>query len=310
MPRVQLIGVPFNSAGKTGGVADGPHALRQVGVGEAFRQAVPVDDVGDLRLLPASPKRQPRSGLRNESTLVHMVGAVHEQVLAAYRTHHVPVLLGGDCAILLGALAAARDHADGPVGLVFVDGHEDAWLPHASTTGEAADTELGMALSVPGSGAATGMPAELAALLPLVEARQVAVLGVRDAQELDKAGVPRLTRTHPQIWLRTDRDLLEGDLDRHADEALAHIRRAAPGWWLHTDLDVLATDALPAVDYPQPGGLQWSHLTELTRRVLARPGCLGWTLTIYNPDLDPEGVHGRRICAYVADVAGALAERA
>ena len=31
-------------------------------------------------------------------------------------------------------------------GLLFVDGHEDAWPPSASPTGEAADCELGLAL--------------------------------------------------------------------------------------------------------------------------------------------------------------------
>lgn len=31
-------------------------------------------------------------------------------------------------------------------GLIFVDGHEDAWDPHRSGTGEAADSEIALAL--------------------------------------------------------------------------------------------------------------------------------------------------------------------
>jgi arginase family enzyme len=45
--------------------------------------------------------------------------------------------------------------------------------------------------------------------------------------------------------------------------------------------------ALPA---PQSGGLTWEQLTEITSAALASPGCAGWSVCIYNPDLDP----GRR----------------
>jgi len=49
-----------------------------------------------------------------------------------------------------------------------------------------------------------------------------------------------------------------------AESAARDLRAEAPVWWLHTDLDVLSTEALAAVDYPQPGGLSWDQLTEVT----------------------------------------------
>ena len=36
---------------------------------------------------------------------------------------------------------------------------------------------------------------------------------------------------------------------------------------------------------------------------LAHPGCVGLTVTIYNPDLDPDGRHAARIAAFVATLA-------
>jgi arginase len=59
-------------------------------------------------------------------------------------------------------------------------------------------------------------------------------------------------------------------------------------WWLHTDLDVLGTDDFAAVDYPQPGGLTWPQLNQVTSAALAAGGCAGWSVCIYNPDLDPD----------------------
>jgi arginase family enzyme len=35
-------------------------------------------------------------------------------------------------------------------------------------------------------------------------------------------------------------------------------------------------------------------------------GCLGATVTIYNPDLDPDGRQARRIVQFVARLAGSL----
>ncbi len=47
--------------------------------------------------------------------------------------------------LLLGAMVACGSPF-GRVGLRFVDGHQDAWDPWAWPTGEAADSELGLAL--------------------------------------------------------------------------------------------------------------------------------------------------------------------
>jgi arginase len=67
------------------------------------------------------------------------------------------------------------------------------------------------------------------------------------------------------------------------------------------------TEALGAVDYPQPGGLDWDQLGELTAAALAVPGCAGWTVAIYNPDLDPGGRQVGRIVDWAAVTAERLA---
>jgi arginase len=71
---------------------------------------------------------------------------------------------------------------------------------------------------------------------------------------------------------------------------------------------VLATADLGAVDYRQPGGLSWRQLREMTEAALAVPGCAGWTVAIYNPDLDPDGGQAARIVDYVVGAAAQLAD--
>ncbi len=91
---------------------------------------------------------------------------------------------------LIGGLAGCLD-VDGVVpGLLFVDGHEDAWPPHASTTGEAADMELGWLL---GRGL-DGLDEALRSEIPRLATERVAILGPRDRSEILSAGVEPLGR--------------------------------------------------------------------------------------------------------------------
>src|SRR5215470_4573505 len=277
-----LIGVPANSSGTVDGVARAPAVLRQRGLATALARHPGFTDAGDLALPVPVPVRGP-SGLLAEDALVAMIRQVALAVGAARGRGRFPLLLGGDCPVILGALAALQAEAGQP-GLLFVDGHEDAWPPRASPTGEAADCELGLALRLFDGDLAPG----LRAVLPRILAGNVIAAGPRDGGELAAAGVPSLAGR-----LRA--------LIRPAELAAGGAAAALPApWWLHTDLDVLATTELAAVDYPQPGGLTWPQLGELTSAALATPGCAGWSVCIYNPDLDP-GLDGAdAIIGYLA----------
>ncbi len=67
--------------------------------------------------------------------------AVREAVMRRER----PLLLGGCCALVPGALAGVRDAIGANVGVAYVDGHVDVYDGTTSPTGEAADMPLGVA---------------------------------------------------------------------------------------------------------------------------------------------------------------------
>jgi arginase len=284
MPRdVVLIGVPANSSGTLAGVAGAPTVLRQRGLTAALASRPGFTDAGDLALPAPQPGRGP-SGLLAEDALITMIGRVREAVSAARRSGRFPLLLGGDCPVILGALTALQAEQDQP-GLLFVDGHEDAWPPRLSPTGEAADCELGLALRLFDADLAP----RLRGVLPRIRARDVVAVGPRDGDELAAAGVPTLAGQ-----LRA----LIRPAELAASGYSAPVCLRAP-WWLHTDLDVLATSELTAVDYPQPGGLTWSQLSDITSAALAADGCAGWSVCIYNPDLDPGRGGADNIISYI-----------
>jgi arginase len=297
--KFDLIGVPYTSAAKPGGIATAIRVLREAGLVESVGRSGDVRDGGDLVLLEGTGMRG-ASGLLNERALGRLVTATREAVARALERGRLPLLVGGDCPVLLGALAAGRDDGREP-GLLLVDGHEDAWPPDRSQTGEASDSEVAIAL-----GRVRGLPRPLDDLMPLLAPQRVAMLGPRDRRELDEAGVESLAGAI--ALFRDDVAVRASGAPASAREAVATLAAGSSSFWLHVDLDVLRTDDFPAADYLQPGGLGWDELLDIATPALADPRCFGCSVVIYNPELDPERTSAGRIVRFAADlVAGAPA---
>lgn len=300
---IQLIGAPFDGFGRVGHQARAAEAVRDAGLESAFGTR----EVGrsDFALPPADPGRAAGSGLMNEAALLALAEALREHVAAALAAGRFPIVYGGECSVLLGAVSALRDH-NGRAGLVFVDGHEDTTPLDVSPDGEAANMEVGLLLGITGQLA----PARLRRHLPALETKALAMLGPRDHALRRTLNLASLADCG--VLFRSCQ-AIAADPAQAAREAVAHVRHSAPAWWLHTDLDVLAQDIFTAGRVPddedEPGGLDWQQLTELTRTAFECGGCAGWSIAIYDPEQDPDGTEARRIVQYVTDAAGSLPDR-
>jgi Arginase family len=178
-----------------------------------------VEDEGDMTLKGPSGVRGP-SGLLNEEALDHLVERTHATVHSIRDRGRIPLMVGGDCPVLLGALASIGP-GTGP-GLVMLDGHEDAWPPSLSETGEASDSELGIAL-----GLISDLSPTLAAWTPLVAGPRVALLGPRDSDEIAKRGGTPVA-PHVALFL-DDRSVTARGPERSAVEALERSGKVSSG---------------------------------------------------------------------------------
>ncbi|HEX7278364.1 MAG TPA: arginase family protein [Solirubrobacterales bacterium] len=286
----ELTGVPYTSAREPGGIAEAIEALRGRGLAERLANAG-VEDAGDLVLGEPSGERG-AGGLLNEAALTELFEASKARVGEARRRGSRPLLVGGDCPVLLGPLGALRAAGKRP-GLVMIDGHEDAWPPARSDTGEGSDSEIAITL-----GRVPALPAPLAEAVPLLAPGAIAQLGPRDLAELGEAGVPSLRGELACFASGEEVASAEESAEVLARRAIETI--AADCFWLHVDLDVLATAEFGAVDYPQPGGLDWRALDRLSLTAARDPRCRGASVVIYNPALDPDRGDADRLIDYLA----------
>src|SRR5438477_12500123 len=87
-----------------------------------------------------------------------------------------PVVLGGDCSIVLGSMLALRRR--GRFGLLFIDGHTDFYQPEANPNGEAASMDLAFV-----TGHGPPMLTDLEQRAPLVRAEDAVAFALRDEDE-------------------------------------------------------------------------------------------------------------------------------
>src|SRR5687767_101541 len=84
-------------------------------------------DAGRIPPLPYSPTKEPITGFKNGAAIPVFSEALAEKVKATIEAGYFPLVLGGDCSILLGNMLALRQL--GRYGLLFLDGHHDYCYP-------------------------------------------------------------------------------------------------------------------------------------------------------------------------------------
>ncbi|MFW6089009.1 MAG: arginase family protein [Gemmatimonadota bacterium] len=268
-----------------------PRALRDRGLVERLHAR----DLGAVEPPPYRDFVRPAGGVRNEREVADYSMLLAQRVASALRGDAFVVLLGGDCSIVLGALLGAASGGRGRPGLAYVDGHADFATPATSRSGSAANMCLAMAV-----GRGDMELARLGNTRPLVDERNVALLGRREDPDEQFSGEALLARS--AILDLPVRELRESGPAAAADRALERLTDATDGFWIHCDADVLDPAVMPAVDSPEPDGLNLDELVALLRPLAQHPRALGLQLTIYDPRLDPDGACAGRLAAVLERV--------
>ena len=194
MPRYAILEAPsaLGHVPEHRGVERAPAVLLEAGLadGLAARRA------GRVAAEGYSAERDPQTKIMNPGALSNYSPLLADAVSAVLDAGEFPVVLGGDCSILLGSMLALRRR--GRYGLLYIDGDADFYQPQANPLhGAASASDLAFA-----TGRGPDIVADIEGRQPLVRDDDVVVFASRDAADRERRGCQPL----PQGLLVVDRD--------------------------------------------------------------------------------------------------------
>lgn len=211
-----------------------------------------------------------------------MTAAVQRTVAGLLEAGKIPVLLGGEHSISVGAVRAMKERYPG-ISVLQLDAHADMRESYQGT---------------PFSHACAGR--RMAELCPLTQVG-IRSMSAEEAGFLKRGTVKSYSAdvlSGTGAWRKKIRGNLAGDL------------------YISLDLDVLDPSVMPSTGTPEPGGLLWKELLEILRDVSGRCRVRGFDVVELSPIpgiVAPDFLAARlvyKMMGYIAEGRGGSGRRA
>ncbi|MBA8881307.1 arginase family protein [Phyllobacterium myrsinacearum] len=297
--KLCLIKAPINLGlrplrpGHIPGTWRAPEALIQAGLVEVLQP----HEIMELEPPTYVSEPQPNTRIRNGDAIRAFNLDLADKVETAVRNGFFPLVIGGDCTTLLGSLAGTRRLSE--LSLVHIDGHSDFRHPgndeFAPGVGGAAGMDLALATGH-GDTVLTEWPGISG---PLVPEEQTVQLGERENRDPDYTWGDINNTAITLIDVFAARELGPSAVLTRINQILDR----KPEWrfWVHVDVDVLDQSIMPAVDSPGSPGIDPDELVVIIRTLLGDTRCAGMNVTIFDPDLDPDGKLAKFLVSFIDD---------
>ena len=227
---------------------------------------------------------EPGTRLRNGNTIRAFSLELADKVRGVLAANRFPVVIGGDCSVLLGGLYGAR--LAGGRGLVHVDGHSDFTQEKSYATPQTLGAAAGMDLALAtgrGEKVLTDWP-DVGVLAADADAVQVGERG--EDEEWFPENYGDILKT--EITRLTVQKVQAEGVEASARRVIARLEeRGLDRAWLHVDLDVLDEAVMPAVDSPGKPGFSFDELSRFIAALTASGRIAGADFAIYDPERDP-----------------------
>ncbi|HLF01800.1 MAG TPA: arginase family protein [Anaerolineales bacterium] len=194
---------------------------------------------------------------RNDAILARHVAAAHHAAT-------LPVILGGDCLVSIGAVAGLRRALDTDFGIAWFDAHGDFNTPDTTISGYLGGMPLACCC-----GRGLEILREAAGLERPVNEANVIMLGIRDLDPPEKA---LLDQTPVRIF------------DPAGTPSFVPDNRPT---YLHFDIDAMDPSLAPGVNYLTPNGLSMENALAAAQKI--KPHLAAFALTAVDPERDRDG---------------------
>jgi arginase len=266
--KIRIIGVPMDLGQSRRGVDMGPSALRVAGLHARLKQlGRQVEDIGNV-IVP-QPEEQPYGEKR----------ARYLDEISQACKGLVPLVLGGDHSIAVGTTAGTAAHFNKQskrVGVIWLDAHGDMNTPESSPSGNVHGMPLASIMGY-------GPPelTELAGIKPMVEPRNVALVGIRDLDAKER----RLVK-ESGVHIFTMRDIDERGMREVMADALRFAGDDTAGISVSLDMDFVDPTDAPGVGTPVRGGVTYREAHLALEMVADSRSMLSFELVEVNPVID------------------------
>ena len=295
--KIALIGAPSSAAAFSMGSEKAPAALRAAGLAEKLQAAgYEVVDHGDCAPRLFADDDEHRRA-RNLAEIVAGLNDLRTRAELAVKSGGLVLILGGDCAQVIGLLTGARRYYK-HVNLLWFDRDADLNTP-ASTPSGRID---GMVVAhIIGKGAP-----ELVRFwseAPLVREPDVTLFGLERLDPPEEEFLAKSPMRHIHAG-----DIQSKGAGKAAHEALAQVHADAREFVLHLDVDAIAQEDFPAVNVPGSGGLRFDDVRASFIEFVKHRNLLGLDVAQYNPDKDPQGSGAKKLVDLLVEAFSARLE--
>ncbi|MHA2423764.1 MAG: arginase family protein [Candidatus Thorarchaeota archaeon] len=269
--RIAVVGVPFNGDGTTPEIENPAQSIRDDGLISILEnKGHYVYDFGNLNIPSYTNKKDPTTKILNYDAWKEVSIRLSETLTEILDTDRFPMILGGDCSILMGIFDAYQA-IDFPLNLFFLDGHADFHNIITSPSGEPADMELAAL-----TGHLNDEVVYMTGRGPLLDEKNVVAYGINEYDNIGSSNIVVIDR----------KSITETGIEATFIRGINSLEKPDLPLWFHFDVDALDKTIMPAVNFPVVEGLSYHEALNLLTLIKNTNRLIGISVACYHPNID------------------------
>ncbi|WP_461532292.1 arginase family protein [Sinomicrobium sp.] len=278
------LGLEEPAPGKEPGVKKLPSWLRENG----FYDMLKPQNIYTAKAPAYSARRDPETGILNGTAIVNFAKQQAELLEEVLDEDPFPVIIGGDCSILVGNAMALKKKGD--YGLFYLNGQTNYVVPPFSQSDGLAEQNLAVV-----SGQGHPKLSDIDGLSPYFKEEHIWCVGNRECEE------EHLNTIQESDIHYMDLDTLQHRGTEHCTNAFLQMveEKNLDGYFIHVDTDVMDDMVMPPALSRSDEGLTYAELNHIMEKLLTHDKAAGLEITLLDPNLDPTAEYTREFIANI-----------